>query len=171
MRLLKLPPSMRHLVDWGSGAGILGFTAATELARLNEQSDQEEVVQAVLANRLSGSEVRQIVQLRQRSRRPIGDCIAEVVGMRPRVEKRFVYVGAVTLPDLKQRLTQMNQQQRDQLFTAAFGEVLAGAKVTVARLGYDRFTLVGGDDLGRVIATKKDLIEQELNERLRREAC
>lgn len=170
MRLLNLPATVLHLVDWGTGAGILGFTGAAELARLNEQSDKEEVVQAVLTNRLSGSEVRQIVQLRQRSQRPIGDCITEVVGMRPRVEKRFVYVGAVTLPELKEKLAKMNQQERDQLFPRALGEVLCGATVAVARLGYDRFTLVGGDDLGRVIATKRDLIEQELNERLLREA-
>lgn len=166
LRLLNLPASAKHLVDWGTGAGMLGFTAGTELARLDQESDQELVVQAVLANRLSGSEVRQIVQLRMRSHRPIRDCIEEVIGMRPTITKRFVYVGVVSSPKLKEKLVTMSQEQRDHLLARALGGVLTDAKVTVARLGNDRFTLTGRDDFGDVIAAKKDLLEQEINERL-----
>jgi hypothetical protein len=170
LRLLRLPATVQHLVDWGSGAGILGFTAATELARLDLPSDQEEVVQAVLANRLSGAEVRQIVQLRRRSHRPIGECIAEVVGMRPRIEKRFVYVGAVQAPEPRGKLAGMHQQQRDQLLRRILSEIVRDTTVTVARLGSERFTLAGGEDFGKVIAAKQDWLEQEVNQRLRREA-
>ena len=166
LRLLKLPATVKHLVDWGSGAGMVAFTAGTELARLEQESDKELVVQAVIANRLSGSEVRQIVQLRMRSHRPIQDCIGEVIGMRPTIAKRFVYVGVISSPGLKEKLATMNQQQRDRLLARALDGVLAGAAVTVARLGIDRFTLAGREDFGDAIAAKKDLIEREVNERL-----
>jgi len=170
LRLSQLPVTVQHLIDWGSGAGILGFTAATELGRLEESADQEAVVQALLVNRLSGSEVRQIVQLRRRSHRPIGECVAEVLDMRPKIEKRFVYVGAVEAPEPRETLAIMHQVERDQLLSAALKEVLAGADVTVARLGRERFTLVGGVLFGERIAGKEDLLEKEVNERLRRGA-
>jgi hypothetical protein len=170
LRLSQLPATVQHLVDWGSGAGILGFTAATELGRLGESSDQEAVVQAVLVNRLSGSEVRQIVQLRRRSHRPIGECVAEVLGMRPKIEKRFVYVGAIEAPEPRETLASMHQLARDQLLRSVLKEILGDTDITVARLGGERFTLAGGTLFGEAIARKEDMLEREVNERLRRGA-
>ena len=96
LRLLTLPESVRHLVDWGSGPGMIGFSAGSELARLDDDIEKEEVVQGVLTYHLSGSEVREIVQMTMRSKRSVEECLKEVIDIRPRIEKRYVYVGAVT---------------------------------------------------------------------------
>jgi hypothetical protein len=169
LRLRKLPPDVSHLVDWGSGSGTVGFSSAAEIARLDSPGDQEDVVQAVLTNRLSGSEVRQIVQLRKRAARPIQDCINEVVGMRPKIEKRFVYVGVVADATAKERLTTMTQQQRDQLLALVLRTAFPAVKPAIARLGTDRFTLVGKDDLGTVISSKGDQLQEAVNTGLLRE--
>src|SRR4051812_32508704 len=66
LRLLKLPEAVRHLVDWGSTPGNIGLSSGAELARLENAAEEEEVVRGVLTYRLSGSEVRQVVQLRKR---------------------------------------------------------------------------------------------------------
>ena len=168
LRLLKLPESVRHLVDWGSRAGTIGFSAGAELARLNDDAEEEEVVSGVLTYRLSGSEVRQVVQLRKRSQRPVEECLNEIVGMRPRVEKRYVYVGAVTIPVLKDSLQSMTQRERDALLAGAVRGVLDIKDLAVTRLSRERFTLVGGANFGEVINRKKDSLEREVNDALQK---
>jgi hypothetical protein len=166
LRLLKLPESVRHLVDWGSSPGTIGFSAGSELARLEDAAEEEEVVRGVLANRLSGSEVRQVIQLRKRSKRPVEDCLNEVVGMRPRIEKRYVYVGAVTDAALKGSLASMTQRERDEFLAGAIKAVFDPKSLSVTRLGPDRFTLVGGAPFGEAMNQKKDSLEREINDAL-----
>ena len=168
LRLLKLPESVRHLVDWGSGAGTIGFSTGAELARLDDDAEEEEVVSGVLTYRLSGSEVRQVVQLRKRSQRPVEECLNEIVGMRPRVEKRYVYVGAVTILALKDSLQSMTQRERDALLAGAVQDVLDMKDLAVTRLARERFTLVGGANFGEAINRKRDSLEQEVNDALQK---
>lgn len=168
LRLLKLPESVRHLVDWGSSPGTVGFSAGAELARLENDAEEEEVVSGVLTYRLSGSEVRQVVQLRKRSKRSVKECLDEVVGMRPRVEKRYVYVGAVTDAALKDSLASMTQRHRDEFLAGALTGVFDPKSLSVTRLGPDRFTLVGGAPFGEAMSRKKDSLEREINDALLR---
>jgi hypothetical protein len=169
LRLLKLPDTVTHLVDWGGGAGTIGLSNASEIARLGSVAEEETVVESVLASRLTVSEVRQAVQLRKRSNRPIDVCLEEVLGMRPRIEKRHVYIGAITIPTLRQKLTGMTQQQRDEIFASAVASVAKGIDFPLKKLGAERFTLVGGSDLGALISERQDTLEQEINETLSRE--
>ena len=166
LRLLTLPESVRHLVTWGSRPGTIGFSVGAELARLDDEVEEEEVVRGVLTYRLSGSEVRQVVQLRKRSKRSAEECVNEVVGMRPRVEKRYVYVGAVTNAALKTSLGFMSQEQRDELLGGAIKGILAVKDLGVARLGTGQFTLVGGADFGEAMNQRKDSLEREVNDAL-----
>ena len=168
LRLLKLPQSVRHLVEWGSGPGMIGFSAGSELARLDDEIEKEEVVRGILAYRLSGSEVRQVVQLKKRSKRSVEECLREVVEMRPRIEKRYLYVGAVTNSAVKMSLKFMSQRQRDELLASAMKGVLTAEDLAVTRLGPDQFTLVGGEDFGQAMSQVKDLLEQEVNRALHR---
>lgn len=167
LRLLKLPETVRHLVDWGSSPGTIGFSAGAELARLEDAAEEEEVVRGVLTNRLSGSEVRQVIQLRKRSKRPVTDCLNEVVGMRPRIDKRYVYVGAVTDSALKSAFASMTQRDRDEFLAGAIKGVFDAKTLSVTRLGPDRFTLVGGAAFGEAMNEKKDSLEREINDALR----
>ena len=166
LRLLKLPESVRHLIDWGSNAGMISFSTGSELARLDDEIQKEEVVQGVLAYRLSGSEVREVVQMTMRSKRSVEECLKEVVEKRPRIEKRYVYVGAVTNSSLKKLLESMIQQQRDELLSSAIKRVLTAEDLAVTRLGPDRFTLVGGEGFGKAMSQVKDSLEQEVNDAL-----
>jgi hypothetical protein len=168
LRLLKLPESVWYLVGWGSVAGTIGFSSGAEIARLENDAEEDALVNGVLTNRLSGSEVRQVVQLRKRSKRSLEDCLNEVVGMRPRVEKRYVYVGAVTSDALKKALSAMTQAQRDQLLVKAVGAVIGAKGLALTRLGTDRFTLVGSADFGAAMTRQKDSLEQEINDALAR---
>lgn len=164
LRLLKLPPTVTHLVDWGGGSGTIGLSNASEIARLENGEDEEKVIRTVLANRLNVSEVRQVVQLRKRSNRLVDACLEEVLKMRPQIEKRYLLIGAVTNAIVKERLAPMTQHQRDDVFARVMARYEKGLTLFVRKLGLERFTLVGDDRFGRFISDKKDILEQEIND-------
>lgn len=166
LRLRSLPESIRHLVDWGGNPGSVTFSSATEIARLDNETDQETLAHGLLQHRLSGGEVRQIVQLRKRSKRALKDCLDEVVGMRPRIEKRYVYVGVVTDNNVQMKLGELIQKERDGILRDVAEQVLGLAGIGLAKLGTARFTLVGDAKFGERMTNKKETLEQEINEAL-----
>lgn len=165
-RLLTLAPEVAHLVDWGTSEGTLGFSAAQELARLPSQEQQSVLAEACLRHNLSSSEVRQVVQLVLRSKRRVADCVTEVVGMRPTVEVRHVFVGSVS-ESLRAHLAKMTQLQRNELLQAALNSAYPKVAFPVARLGIDRFTMSGGPELAVVMGTD---FEERVNSALKAES-
>jgi len=155
----------RHLIDWGKTEDAsLGFTAATELARLATSEDQEAVANAALKHKLSSAEVRQIVQLRMRSGRSIQECIANGLKMRPEIETRHVFVGAVLNEKVRAKLAATLQAARNAAMAQILAQKFPDLKAT-GRLAADRFTLVGRDELGARIRNGEKL-EAEINREL-----
>ena len=140
LRILELPEDVRDVVDWGTGRDFVGFTAAVELAKLSAAEDQRTVARAILAEALSSREVRQVAQLRRRSERAVEVCVAEVVGMRPRIERRYVFVGSVAPEDVG-ALGVRTQAIRDAILAGGIEDV--GLRGVRGRLGTRFFTLVG----------------------------
>ncbi len=140
VRILRLPDDVRHMVEWGAGRDFVGFTAAVELAKLGAAEDQRAVARAILAEGLSSREVRQVAQLRRRSGRAVEACVAEVVGMRPRVERRYVFVGSVAEEDVG-ALGARTQAVRDGILAGGIEDM--GLRGVKGRLGARFFTLVG----------------------------
>jgi hypothetical protein len=162
LRLLELSPEIQHLVDFGTDEDSLGFTAAFEMARL-PPSDHGELATAILEHQLSSAEVRQIAQLRLRSKRPISECIQGVVRMRPQVVVRQVFIGAILDEATGQRLRALTQHDRNELLKDALATRSATLRIGTGRLGADRFTLVGGDELS---AAMHGSLERDLNDEL-----
>lgn len=165
LRLLELSPAIRHLIDWGqTGDAAIGFTAASEIARLTDRAETETLARATLQNKLTAAEVRQIVQLRLRSKKDIDESIAAGLKMRPDVEIRHVFIGAVTNETVQKRLVEMLQSVRNKTFNEILAKKFSALKAT-GRLGTDRFTLVGRDELG-VRVKKGAELEAEINSEL-----
>jgi len=163
LNLLKLPEDVRHLVDWGRGAGAVTFTSAADIARLDDPDDRRAAIQAALTHNFSSKEVRQLVQLKKRSERTIAECTEGVLKMRPQVDVRHVFIGSVA-EGLRDRLRDLGQYARDEAFANVVKQVV-GPGVS-GRLGAERFTLVGSKAFSSVIAAKKDTLEREINEGL-----
>lgn len=165
LRLLDLPPEVQHLVDWGRGE-FVGFSSASELVRLADSEDRRVVAEAVLSERLTSKEVRQVVQLRERSGRAVPDCVQEVVGMRTVVEKRYVFVGAVVDEDVVAALGSLVQGERDAVLAGAIRAI--GLRGASGRLGTRIFTLVGAEEFGESMAqVGRGSIEALVRDRLR----
>ncbi len=140
LRILELPEDIQHLIDWGSGSGFVGFTLAVELAKLESAEDQRALAQSILSSEVNSKEVRQIVQLRRRSGHSIEACITEILGMRPKIEKRYVFVGSIN-PESSKALDSLSQAERDTILASGIKKI--GLQNAIGRLGRKFFTLVG----------------------------
>jgi len=161
LRILDLPENIQHLISWGGQKGSIGFSAATQLTRFKDVEDQEIIAKSILSGGLSSREIGQVAQLRIRSGREIGECLKEVLGMRPEIEKRHVFIGTIENEDVESVLADLTQGERDQVLqhsvvTLNLGE-LSG------RLGKKHFTLVGSESLDVVIQSMgADNLEKQL---------
>ena len=166
LRVVELPVDIRHLVAFGRSSGSsVGFTTAVQLARLMDADHQRTMAAAVLARRLQMDEVRQVVQLSQRSGRTIEQCLQEVLAMRPTVERRYVFIGAVGDENLEAVLGEMTQAERDAVLNSGLKALdIEGAS---GRLGEKLFTLVGDEHLnGTLTRQGKEAIESRLRTHL-----
>jgi len=165
-RLLDLAGDVYHLIDWGNSQSTIGFTAASELARLTNHDEQRAAIRAALENKLSSSEIKQLVQSRLRSNRDIQACIAEIIGMRPRIERINLFIGSVTSPDVRQKLSGMTQHERDTLLSQLLRESYPDLRNVSARLGIERFTITGGDDDAAKLKARAIDFETQINSQL-----
>jgi hypothetical protein len=117
IRLGELSPTLHHLVDWGSSKTTLSMTQAQEIARLPRHEDQETLGRRAIEDRMSSHEVRQVVQLLQRSTRSAEEAIDSVVQLRPQVTRQFVYLATVTDEAVRRKLAELTQAERNQLRT------------------------------------------------------
>ena len=161
LRILDMPDDIRHLIDWGSGQNFIGFTSAVELAKLKDAGDQRAVAEAVLSSGLGSKEVRQVVQLLGRSGREVEACIREVLDMRPKIEKRFVFVGSIASEDVE-ALEKLAQNIRDAILTSGIEAI--GLRSATGRMGPRFFTLVGNE---RFDASMREIGKQNIEARLR----
>lgn len=146
LRLLELPEDIRHLVDWGGGVDVLGFSKAVELVRIADLADLRSVANAALEHGLNSKETRQVVQLLERSDRGVEEVVREVLGMRLVIERRHVFIGTISDQSLVTALGEKSQREKDALLEAAMHRLeLTGA---TGRLGTKRFTLVGDESFG-----------------------
>lgn len=160
LRILDLPPDLQHLIDWGSGKDFVGFSAAVEATKLKNPEDQRALVAAILASNLNSKEVGQVSQLRHRSGRSIDECVREILQMRPRVLKRYVFIGSIAVENVE-KMRELTQSVRDSMLAAGMEKI--GITGATGRLGVRFFTLVGDERFNSsMLDVGKDKIEAQL---------
>jgi hypothetical protein len=166
VRLLRLSPEVRHLVDWGRPKSAIGFTVASEIARLDDPDEQMQLSQAALEHQIGRSEMQQIMQLHKRSGKSLGECVAEIMQLRPRVQRIHVFLGAVTSANVSQRLSKMSQAERDRALQSAVTRAFPRMKRFGARLGPERFTITGDDGVSAELVQEGKDFEAAINDAL-----
>lgn len=166
VRLLRLSPEVRHLVDWGMSESTIGFTVASEVARLGKPEEQMELCQASLENQLGSAEMKQVLQLHRRSGRPIEDCLTEVLRLRPIVQRIHVFLGEVTSREVRERLAALSQIDRDRAMRSAVKSAFPGLTGCGCRLGPTRFTITGDDRVAKEVTRRSGDFEAAINKAL-----
>jgi DNA-binding transcriptional MerR regulator len=163
LRVLSLPPDVQLSTDWGRTSATIAFTSASELARLKGAEEQLEACRAALEHELSTSEVKALVQLRQRSRKSIAECVGEIVRLRPEVQRRHVFIGGIIGDAVQRQLEARSQLQRDDLMKKAAHARYPDARDVAVRLGSTRFTLAGDEELARHVLADPEGFEAGVN--------
>lgn len=166
LRLRNLTPEIQHLADWGtSTSASIAFSSLAGLSRLSTD-EQVEASTAILRHHLTGTEVVQLVQIARRSEKPIGNCIADVLRLRPEVEVRHLLVGAITSEDLRRGLSDATQRERDQLIQEVLEEMLEGRAEVKCRLGVSNFTVMSDTNILSLLELEADDLEERVNDAL-----
>lgn len=169
VRLLSLPPQVQQLVGWGSDPATVSFTSASDIARLKTESAQIALAKAALENRLNKSEIIEVIQISERSQRPIQDCIEEVLNQRPIIERRHVIVGELQSDSLNEALKCMSEFERNDLLLSALARYGLNTSLHGAKLGDGYFLLVGDDAFQTVITSLPGGFEESITKYLSRE--
>lgn len=150
-RLQKLSPSMQHLVAWREKSKI-SFSTASEIARLKTYDEQELVGKTTLEHSLSKNEVIRIVENKNKIGKPIDECVEEVLKMRPLIIRRYLFIGTVRSLEVRDRLSEKTQKERDTLFNKVVTSNLPNLLSWNGSLGIKSFSLIGYEDLDQVFS-------------------
>ena len=168
LKLFNINEAYRHLIDWGrSSASVVAFSSASELSSL-KGGDQDVLVDQMLKYQLSKDEVKQIVQIRERSGSQVGKCIEDVLKLRPTIVKKNVFVGTIISKEVVTLLDQMTQAQRDELLKKTMTGILPLGTVWSGRLGKTRFSLVGGEIFSKQLLNMKPNFETHISNQLKK---
>lgn len=148
LRLLNLTPKLHHLVVFGSGRESLSFTQAMEIARIPDLEVQLQFAKLVLEEGLTKGEVAAVCQKLERSDLTVGEAAAEILQLRPAIERTVVSVGVIEGDTVRKFLSGMLQAERDTLFAEVLAEVgfsgtghLAARRFTVSAPSASEATL------------------------------
>ena len=166
LKLLSLRSEIKHLADWrGTKSASIPFSTLAELARLSA-NDQMKAAEAVLRHDLKWKEIIQLTQISDRSGLSIEECIASILKLRPQIETRHLFVGAITTDTLRARLQSVPQGDRDVLIERALRWLTGSGYGARGRLSDREFTILSNHDLPSLLDMTADQIEQAVNDKL-----
>ena len=171
VRLLSLPIQVQHLIGWGSDPATVSFTAASDIARLDSPQEQSALAKVALESQLNKSEIVQVVQIRLRSGKSIESCVKAVLNQRPVIERRHVIIGELQSVQLKEKLKQMSQLERNSLLQSALERYGPNTSPLGYKLGDGHFLLVGDDPFHAAIISLSEGFEKSITEYIIRELC
>ena len=163
LRIVELPQDIQHLVSWGGDKNSIGFSSANELMRFKHSDDQHLVANHMLTDGLNSKEVREVAQLQARSGRPARECIEEIVGMRPTIDRRYVFIGSIIDQHTLDTLAVLTQTERDSVLKSGLERL--GLQGASGRLGKRFFTLVGDEQFN---LSMKRIGKEHIETRVRR---
>jgi len=165
-RLLSLAPEIQHLVGWG-GESKIPFSTASVIAHLKTSEEHKFLVKSTLEHELSKNEVIQIVEVRNKFSKPINECVEEILKMRPRIIRRYLFIGAVKSAEVRNRLSKMSQEERNVLFRKAVISNYPDLPYWEGLLGIKGFNLIGSEDLDQALTKLPADFESIINDYLK----
>jgi hypothetical protein len=121
-KLADLPPGSRDLIAWGRNPNTLSMSVGAEIAAAPSAA-RDGLIAAAQAHQLSKVEVRGVIQRMSRAGESVAEAVDSVVASRPVVERRYVLFGSVTEPKVRQRLAELDPDDRQQAYRTVLSEL------------------------------------------------
>jgi len=162
IRIEGLPPEIGASVGWGRSTKWINLTQAQEIARLPGAAEQRELARLALEYRLSGTEVRGVVQICLRRGAPVATGVEETVRLRPVIERRYVQIGSLVRPDVQSAVAALDDSRRSSLLARVLEKI--GVSTLDASLTERGYVLVLDESVGA--DADADQIEGQINRAL-----
>lgn len=169
-QLLSLPTEIQQMIGWRGESATIPVESAVQIARLKSTEDQITLSKALLESRLNRSDIRQVIQISQRSSNSIEKCIKAVLDQRPVIEKRHVIIGELQSAKLQEFLRQTSQLDRNNLLISALKKHLPNLSHLECKLGDSYFVLVGDECVYTAVMSLPDGFENSITDYLERES-
>ena len=124
------------------------------------------VAEAILRHRITRKETEQIIQINNRSRKNINDCIADTLQLRPQIETRHVLFGAITEERVRKKFQSLTQDDRNRLMSQALDTVVPEGYPVDGHLTPESFTLVSNHNIPTLLGIAPDQFEELVNAKL-----
>jgi len=154
-------------VDFGPSRSTIGFSSAFEITRLIP-TDRGAAIRAAIENRMGKEEVKQLVQYRLRSGKPIDECIAQILKLRPQIERRYMYIGRLDDGAVIERLRVMAQAERDAALKHALKDLDPRLESSSGRMSPVRFSIVGDAAISKILQAMQPNFEEAVGAQLKR---
>ena len=165
-RLHELPPDLASVVHWGSRRGSLSMSTASELLRLEPEAAIREAFHVAVEHSLTRDEARQLVQIRQRSGKPIRESVAEALRTRPRAVRSELVIGSFITEQSVRAVTELGDEEASRWLRLQLARDVPQVVPRSLRIGDRRFSLLLSEDDGRVLRSVLggESIESRLSE-------
>lgn len=168
--LLSLPAEIQQMIGWRGESATIPIESAVQIARLESAEEQIILGKALLESRLNRSDIRQVIQISQRSGNSIEKCIKAVLDQRPVIEKRHVIIGELQSAKLQEYLRRTSQLERNNLLISALKKHIPNLSNLECKLGDSYFLLVGDDYVYTTVMSLPNGFENSITDYLERKA-
>lgn len=169
LKLLSLPESIWHLIDWGNDLNSISFSVAYQVAGINDKEGQEEIICSTLEYKLTRLEVQDVVQVIKRAKVSATEAIRRILKLRRTIEKYHLFIGQILSNEVKGILRNISQPERDNLFKSAIRNYSNNVAIEGVKLGAERFSLIVQENIAPSIANLQGGFEIAVNDFLQKE--
>ncbi len=169
LKLQKIDTDVRYQADWGRGGGkSIPFSTMSHIANL-PYDKHHEAINKILEYSITEKEVRNVVQLFNRSKQSFDDCVKAIVELRPRIEKKYVFIGGITGNSTKKILLSKTQEERDTLIGRVMSKIDRRFCDIHPRLGEKEFSIIADHEITKFFDGSLDDLEGLVNDGLSQE--
>lgn len=141
-KLASLPEDIQSWIEWGARDGHLNMSAATELQRLPDDAITREACVLAIAHQMTRDEARQIVQIFERTRAPIAECVERALATRPKIEHSELILGSLRTAQSQSVVAKLGNDKAAKAVRLAMARRVPEVIPKSLRLNDGRFSLL-----------------------------
>ena len=169
LKLQKIDGSLRYRAGWGKvKEGSIPFSTIAHIANLS-LGKQRQATDSTLKYSMTEKEVRNLVQLVERSKKSFNDCVREIMDLRPKIEKQYLFIGGIADESIKKVLLTKTQEERDVLMVRVMSRIDPRLCSIHPRLGEKEFSITADHKITEFFNGSLDDLEVLVNDKLLRE--
>lgn len=141
-RIHDLPPDLALLVGWGTRRAVLSMSTAFELMRLGKPELIREAFVKAIEHELTRDECRQLVQIHDRSGKPVAECVEKVLLSRPKIERTELILGSLVSEMSRSVAQELGDEEATKKLKLLLARHYPKITVRAARVVSGRFSLL-----------------------------